>query len=142
MAVLWKWTLVFGVFVLSLRAGHTTYAYTFASLGQVNGPAIHTTYLFTTNNAEALVRAKAYVGHWANGVCLYANQYDMGVTRLKTGNQLYLDASKLQSIVGNGYTCMTVSYFYQQPVLDTYQLLWSGTAYTGTLPATSQVTAL
>ncbi len=142
MVVLWKWTLIFGVFVLSLHAGHATYAYTFQSLGQVNGPAIHTTYLFTTNNAEALVRAKAYVGHWANGTCLYAGQYEMGVMRLKTGNQIYLDASKLQSIVGGGYTCVTISYFNKQPVLDTYQLVWNGTAYTGTLPATSHVTAL
>jgi hypothetical protein len=139
MMVLWKWTLVFGVFALSM---HVSHAYTFANKGQVNGPAIHTTYFFTTNNIDAKVKAKAYVGHWTNGACLYAGQYDMGVELLRTGNQVYLDASKLKSIIGNGYTCMTISYFNQQPVLDTFQLLWNGSAYTATLPATSNVTAL
>lgn len=139
MLVLCRWTLAFGIFVLAMQYGH---AYTFASLGRVNGPAIHTTYFYTTNNETVLVRAKAYVGAWSNGACLYAGQFDMGLQPLRTGNQLYLDANKFRSIVGNGYTCVTISYFYKQPVLDTYQLVWDGQGYTNTIPNTSDVTAL
>ncbi len=139
MLVLFRWSIVFGIFFLSMKAGH---AYTFASLGQVSGPAIHTTYFFTMNNQPNLVRARAYVGHWANGACIYAGQYDMGLATLKTGNQLYFDANKLTSIVGGGYSCVTISYFFKQPVQDTYQLLWNGTSYTNTVPATSDVTIL
>lgn len=139
MGVLMRWTLFFAVLMMAVQSSHS---YTFSSKGRVNGPAIHSSYFFTPNNQDFPVQARAYVGNWVNGTCVYAGQYEMGVDTLRTGNFVDIDAFKLKSIVGGGYSCMTISYYFKQPVLETFQLVWDGFNYNNTLPATADVTIL
>ncbi len=139
MNILMRWTLFFAVFMLVVRPTH---AYTIAEKGRVSGPAIHTTYFLTPNNEGFEVRATALPGKWVGGTCVYSAQYNIGRSFLKTGDFVDLDAFRLKSIIGSGYSCLTIYYHYTQPVIDTVQLIWDGFNYSNTVPATSEVTVL
>lgn len=134
-----RWTLLYIAFVLTIRSGH---AFTVADIGRVNGPSIHTTYFMTPNNQSFDVLATLYVGEYLNGTCVYSGQYDIGKSYVQTGDYVDFDANKLKSLVGSGYSCMTVYYYYTQPVVDTVKLVWDGFNYRTTIPVTSTVTVL
>jgi hypothetical protein len=117
-------------------------SFTIAEKGRVAGPAIHATYFMTPNNQSFPVHADAYAGNWVNGVCVNANQIDIGKSALQSGDFVDLDAFQLKALIGGGYTCLTITYFYKQPVIDSFQLVWDGFNYTATMPAVSEVTVL
>jgi hypothetical protein len=139
MNIMMRWTLFFAILMLVMNPSHS---YTIAQKGRVSGPSIHTTYFLTPNNAGFDVRATALPGKWLNGSCVYAAQYSIGQDFLTTGDFVDLDAFRLKSIIGSGYSCLTIYYFYSQPVIDTVQLVWDGFNYSNTVPATSEVTVL
>lgn len=139
MNMMMRWTLFFVILMLVIKPTHS---YTIAQKGRVSGPAIHTTYFLTPNNNGFQVRATAFPGTWVNGTCVYAAQYNIGQDFLQSGDFVDLDAFRLKSIVGNGYSCLTIYYLYKQPVIDTVQLVWDGFNYNTTIPATSEVTVL
>ncbi len=120
----------------------TATAWNIGAKGRVNGPAVHTTYFLTPNNGAFPVKAKAYVGFFANGSCQFNAMYEMGVDTLQTGNFVDIDAFALKSIIGEGYGCMTIFYTYKQLVMETFQLFFDGVNYTSTFPATSEVMIL
>ena len=139
MNIMMRWTLFFAVLMLVIQPSHS---FTIAEKGRVNGPSIHTTYFQTPNNSGFEVRATVLVGTWANGTCLYAGQYNIGQSFLKTGDFVDLDAFRLKAVAGGGYTCLSIFYHYRQQVVDTVMLDWDGFNYRVTIPATSQVTIL
>ncbi len=131
-------------FLITMLLSATTSAmsFTIAEKGRVTGPAIHSTYFITPNNQIFPVHADAYAGNWVNGVCVNTNQIDIGKSSLQSGDFVDLDAFQLKSLIGGGYSCLTITYFYKQPVIDSFQLVWDGFNYTATLPAVSEVTVL
>lgn len=139
MNILMKWTLIFAALML---ANQSTHSWNIGSKQYVSGPAIHSTYFFTTNNQFSNVRAQMYVGQWVNGTCQYAAQYQMGNETLRTGNYIVIDAYRLKSIIGNGYSCMTVFYTSHQLVMETFQLQTDGINYINTIPASADVTII
>lgn len=136
---LMRWTFFFAALMLALKPSHS---FTVAQVGRVNGQAIHTTYFQTPNNQGFDVKGTMFVGQYVNGNCSYNAQYDIGETFLKTGNFTDLDAFQLVSIIGDGNTCMSIYYSLNQPVIDTFQLVWDGFNYVNTIPASSEVTVL
>ena len=139
MNVLIKWTLVFAALMLAIKSSHS---WNIGSKQRVNGPAIHATYFFTANNQFNQVRAQMYVGQWVNGTCQYAAQYQMGNEILRTGNYIEIDAYRLKSVIGAGYSCMTVFYTSHQLVMETFQLQTDGINYITTNPTTAEVSIL
>lgn len=139
MNLLLKWTLFFTFLMLFYKPGH---AFSISQKGRVNGPSIHTTYFLTPNNQGFDVRATAVVGKWNQGNCVYGGQIELGQDFLRTGDFVDLDAFRLKSIVGGGYSCLTIYYHYRQPVIDTVALIWDGSNYVATVPSTSEVTIL
>lgn len=133
-----KWSLLFATLMM-MNPGHS---FTVAEKGRVNGPAIHSTYFLTPNNQDYEVRATAYPGAWVNGTCVYEAQYSLGHDFIKTGDTVDLDAFQLKSLIGGGYSCLTIVYHYQQPVVDIVQLVWDGLNYTTTVPSKTEVTIL
>lgn len=136
---LMKWTLLFAALMLIIE---TTHAWNIGSKGRSLGPMIHSTYFLTPKNALFQVQARAYVGYLRSGVCQYANIYNIGTESLRTGDVVDIDAFALKSVVGGGYSCMTIVYTYQQTVRETIQLFYDGLAYTQSLPEVSQVQIL
>lgn len=134
-----KWTLILSVTSLSICPTH---AWNIGSLGRVNGPAIHSTYFLTPNNASFQIHAQVYVGMFANGTCQYGAAYDLGSENIKTGDVIDIDAFRLKSIIGLGYTCMTIFYTNKQVVMETVQLTTDGINYTNSFPSTAEVTIL
>lgn len=134
-----KWSLFFTFLLLVYKPGQ---GFTISQKGRVTGPAIHTTYFLTPNNQGFEVRATALVGKWNHGNCVYAAQVEMGKDFLRTGDFVDLDAFRLKAIVGGGYSCLTIYYHYRQPVIDTVALIWDGSNYVTTLPASTEVTIL
>lgn len=134
-----KWTFLFAALFMLINA---SYALSIGSKGRVNGPSIHTTYFITPNNSYFPIHAQAYVGKFINGTCQYNAIYDLGNEMLKTGDFIDIDAFKLKSVIGVGYTCMTIFYTYKQIVLETFQLGTDGINYNASFPATSEVTIL
>lgn len=121
----------------------TSYAsFNIATKGRVTGPAIHTTYFLTPSNGEFDVTAKAYVGHYINGVCVYNNIFDMGTEHLATGDFIDFDAFKLRAVLGVNYNCMSIYYVYSQLVIDNFVLINDGINYIGSFPAKTEVTIL
>lgn len=120
----------------------TAIAWNIGAKGRVNGPAIHTTYFLTPNNGAFPVKAKAYVGFFANGSCQFNSMYEIGTDTLQTGNFVDIDGFALKSIIGEGYGCMTIYYTYKQLVKETFQLFFDGINYSSTFPATAEVMIL
>lgn len=121
---------------------NSSYAWNIGSKGRVNGPSIHTTYFTTSNNGSFPVHAQAYVGLLVNGSCQYSAVYDLGSEELKTGDAIDIDAFRLKSIIGTGYTCMTLFYTSKQIVMETILLNSDGINYTFSVPATAEVNIL
>jgi hypothetical protein len=134
-----RWTFFFAILMLVMEQSHS---FTIAEKGRVNGPNIHSTYFLTPGNAGFDVRASALIGAWINNTCVYTGQYELGQSFLKTGDFTDLDAFRMKAVTGGGYSCMTITYHYRQPVRDTFVLVWDGFNYTGTIPAVSEVTIL
>ncbi|RDI40061.1 hypothetical protein [Aquicella lusitana] len=136
---LMKWTFLFGIVMIMVDSGH---AWNIGAKGRAIGPVIHTTYFLTPNNGAFPVRATAYVGTFLNGTCQYSAIYNIGSDLLQTGNFVDIDAFQLKSVVGGGYSCMTIYYSYRQQVIETFQLVWDGINYINSNPATAEVTIL
>lgn len=140
---LMKWTFIFVTLMMLMN---NSPAFTIGNKNLMSAASIHSTYFFTPNNSAFVVHAKANLGLLNNGVCNTQSQtYDLGQAELKTGDRLYWDAYKLQSLVGGRYSCMMVTYYSdisQQPVREMIQLVWNGVIYSLALPALSQVTIL
>lgn len=136
---LMRWTFFFAILMMVIKPGHS---FTIAQKGRASGPAIHTTYFQTPNNAGFDVHATAMVGTWVNNSCVYAGQYNIGQSFLQTGDFVDLDGFQLKAIVGGGYSCLTIYYQFRQPVIDTMVLVWDGFNYSTTFPANSEVTIL
>jgi hypothetical protein len=130
------------VFLALIVIIQPAYAWNIGSKGRVTGPVVHTTYFLTPNNQPFDVHAQAYVGTWANGSCQYNAQYDIGQDLLQTGNFVDIDAYQLKSVVGGGYSCMTIFYTYKTLVMETFQLTWDGINYTASIPTSVEVTIL
>lgn len=133
----------FVIFVFfAFFAGISDASFSFASKGRTTGPSIHTTYFLTPNNAGLDINAKAYMGKWINGNCVYNDIYDMGSEYLQTGDFVDFDSLKLKAIVGTTYNCMSVYYTYKQLVIETFLLMNDGRYYVGSFPPTSEVNIL
>jgi len=139
MQILMKWTFLFAIIMLVIDSSH---AWTIGSKGRVNGPSIHTTYFLTPNNASVKVHANMHVGVFANGMCAYNAIYDLGTEILKTGDFIDIDALKLKSVIGTGYTCMSIYYYFKQLVIETFQLGFDGINYTATLSSTNEISII
>ena len=113
-----------------------------ASKGRALGQTIHTSYFLTPHNGQFPVNAKAYLGTYNNGQCVYSQIYDMGTERLTSGEYVDYDPIRLKGLVGLSFNCMSVYYYYQQLVIENFILINDGINYVGTLPFTSQVTIL
>jgi hypothetical protein len=134
-----KWTLLFAVLMIVLETGH---AWNIGSKGRTLGPMIHSTYIITPKNASLKIDGRAFVGYLNNGVCQYANVYQIGYEFLQTGDVMDIDGFALKSLVGGGYTCMTIVYSNQQMVRETFQLFYDGLNYIRTRPEIAQVQIL
>lgn len=132
----WWWLLFL---FLQYATSATSYAWTFASKGRANGNVIHITYFLTPNNEKVPVHAVVYTGHLINGICEYANQYDMGVDSIQTGDRVVMDGLTLLEVVGGNAACMVTFYTYHQFVTDTLRLVSTNANYVATIPATSEV---
>lgn len=135
-----KWTFLFAALMMIME--DISHAWSIGSKGRVNGPAIHTTYFLTTNNASFPVSATALVGSWLNGYCDYRATYPIGSDSLQTGDFVDIDAFQLKAIVGNGYSCMSIYYTYKQLVIESFQLFWDGINYSTSFPPVTEVTIL
>lgn len=127
-------------FLLAFLFFPMAFAWNIGSKEHVTGPMIHSTYFVTTNNERIKVHAKAYAGKYINGLCLYNNIYDIGNEQLKTGDTIRIDAYALKSLIGNQFDCMSIYYYGQQIVLETFQLITDGVNYIGTFPSQMAVT--
>lgn len=130
------------IFLIMLLMVQTADAWNIGAKGRATASTIHATYFLTPNNKAFPVRAQAYVGTWMNGNCQLNAQYDLGADTLKTGDVVDIDGYQLLALVGGGYTCMTIYYLYQQLVVETFQLIWDGTNYVSSNPATGEATIL
>lgn len=128
-------TLIFCLFLFNTGFAN----WNFASKTHVVGSSIHTTYFLTPNNASFEVKAKAYLGKFINGKCVYNAINDMGSELLKTGDFVDFDGNQLRMIVGLNYNCMSVYYTYQQLVIETFLLVSDGINYIASIPPTSEV---
>lgn len=133
---LMKWTLFFAALMIAVNSSH---AWTIGAKGRVTGPVVHTTYFLTPNNGNFPVHAQAYVGNYVNGVCQYGSIYDLGNDMLATGNYVDIDAFLLKSIIGPGYSCMTIYYTSKQLAIETFQLQFDGVNYTASIPQQAEV---
>jgi hypothetical protein len=141
MNLLIKWTWVFAILIAAMNSSYASYSV--AAKGRVTGPAIHTTYFLSPNNQPFDVRAQAYMGSWINGVCQQNTAlFSLGTERLQTGDFIDIDAFELKSVMGGGYSCMTIFYTYQQIVNESFQLTWDGFNYTATTPMQDEITIL
>src|SRR5579871_4198587 len=118
---------------LITNSGH---AWNIGSKESISGPVIHTTYFLTNNNASFPVHAQAYVGSFVDGVCHFTTAYDLGTETLQTGDYVDIDGFLLKSVIGGGYTCMTIFYISKQIVMETLQLIYNGLNYATSLPPT------
>lgn len=134
-----KWMLLFGLSIMVMDNSH---AWTIGSKVRVNGPTIHTTYFMTPNNGIFPVHARANVGRFINNTCQYNAIYDLGNTLLKSGDSIAIDGFLLKSVIGSGYTCMTIYYTSRQLVWETFRLIFDGINYSTSLPPTSEITLL
>lgn len=139
MNLMMKWTFLFAVLMMLTQTGH---AYSIGSKGRMAGSTIHTTYFLTPNNASFMVHAQAYVGFLVNGSCHYATVYDIGSDTLQTGDTINIDGFALKSLIGGGYSCMTLSYTHQQTARETFQLYFDGINYQLSQPAMAEVVIL
>ncbi len=139
MNLLIKWTFLFAALMIAVNSSH---GWSIGSKGRVDGPSIHSTYFLTPENAPHEVHAQVYAGTLVNGSCVYNAAYDLGTETIKTGDVIDIDAFRLKSIIGTGYTCMTIFYTSKQVVMETIQLNTDGINYTTTIPATSEVNVL
>jgi hypothetical protein len=132
------------VLLLGITLSLSADAWTVATMGRVNGPAIHATYFLTPDNRPVKVDAAAYLGIWTNGDCqqstaLY-NLNERGPDVLQTGNFVDFDGFKLKAIMGGGYECIKVSYTATQLKQEIFLLVWDGFNYIHSLPQQSEVT--
>lgn len=139
MNLLMRWTLIFAVMMLLMETGH---AWNIGQKNYATGSTIHSTHFLTPHNAAFPVHAKAYLGYLMNGSCTYATAYDLGSDSLQTGDTVNIDGFALKSLVGGGYTCMTVFYTSQQTARETFQLYFDGINYNLSQPAIAQITLL
>src|SRR5690606_18883219 len=130
------------VMAVYLLMTHASFAWNIGSKGRVNGPSIHSTYFTTPNNASFPVHAQAYVGSLVNGTCQYNAAYDLGTEEIKTGDVIDIDAFRLKSIIGMGYSCMTIFYTLKQIVMETFQLNSDGINYVTASPATADISIM
>lgn len=117
-------------------------AWTIGAKGHVIGPAIHTTYFLTPNNALFPVRAQALVGYWQNGYCQYYAIYPLGTETLQSNDFVDIDGMQLQAIAGGGYDCMSIYYTYHQLAIESFRLIWDGLHYHTSFPPVAQVTII
>lgn len=139
MNLLMRWTLLFAVMMLLTQTGH---ALRIAQKNNMTGSIIHSTHFLTPHNAKFDVHAKAYVGYLINGSCTYATAYDLGLESLQTGDTINIDGFALKSLVGVGYSCMTMFYTSGQTARETFQLYFDGINYHLSQPAIAQVVIL
>lgn len=139
MNMLIKWTLLFAILMMVINKSP---AWNIGSKGRVAGPMIHSTYFLTPNNAQFKVQGRIFVGYLTNGVCNFATSYNVGSDNIKTGDVVDIDAFALKSVVGGGYSCMTVFYTYQQTAMETIELFYDGVNYTRSIPEISQIQIL
>lgn len=130
------------LFIVLIMLINMSYAWNIGTKGRVSGPTIHTTYFLTPQNSPFPVHAQANVGSFVNGTCQYATTYDLGTEMLATGDKIDIDAFKLKSVVGLGYSCITINYFSNQVVRETLQLVSDGVNYITSYPTTDEVTIL
>ncbi|MBX3708488.1 MAG: hypothetical protein KIT56_02430 [Gammaproteobacteria bacterium] len=135
-----QWIFLFAVLIIATI--NPSYAWNIGSKGRVNGPVIHSTYFLTPNNVSFPVRAQIYVGRFVNGACQYNAAYDLGTETIKTGDVIDIDAFRLKSMIGLGYSCMTIFYTYRQMVRETIQLNSDGINYIRSNPAATEVSIL
>jgi hypothetical protein len=129
--------------IFILATATNTFAWTIGDKGRVNGPSIHTTYFLTPNNQAFPIAAQAYMGTWVNGNCQPGTTlYNLGFENLQTGDFVDIDAFQLKAVMGGGYSCMTIFYNRQQPVNESFQLVWDGYNYITTLPAQTEIQLL
>lgn len=119
---------------------NTVYAFSIATKNSINGFLIHSTSFITPNNQPVSVQAKVFVGNYVNGYCQIARSYDIGNDALQTGDFINVDALKLESLVGGGYSCMSIFYTGKQTVWETFQLIYDGVNYNTSNPPSTQVT--
>lgn len=134
--------LVMIISILTLLSESSYASFNMAAKSRTVGPSIHTTYFLTPANAGFDVNAKAYLGKFINGICVYNAIYDMGTEFLQTGDFIDFDAFKIKGIVGTTYNCMSVYYTYRQLVIENFLLVNDGRNYIYTIPPTSEVTIL
>lgn len=127
---------------LILFSAQANASFLIGAKGHVNGPAIHSTYFYTPNNAPFTVTAAAYVGNRINGMCQYVASYNIGSEVLQTGDVVAIDANQLKALAGGGYNCMSIFYNYRQVVRNSFTLFFDGINYNTSAPATDQVTIL
>lgn len=130
----WLTALILCLFLSALHA------WPIGAKGHVIGPAIHSTYFITPNNAAFSVHAKLYAGNLLNGLCRYNATYDLGEEIVRSGDVVAFDAFALKALVGEGANCMSVSYTQKQQVMDSMLMVTDGINYVNTIPAMSQVT--
>ncbi len=129
--------------IVGVLFGATTCpAWTIGAKGHVIGPAIHTTYFLTPNNAAFKVNAQALVGYWQNGYCRYYAIYPLGTEKLQSGDFIDIDGLQLQSIAGGGYDCLSIYYTYHQLTIESFRLIWDGLHYHSSFPPVAQVTII
>lgn len=129
--------------ILILIASSNASAWTIGAKGRVNGPVIHTTFFLTPNNQAFSIAAQAYMGTWVNGNCQPSTTlYNLGYENLQTGDFVDIDAFQLKAVMGGGYSCMTIFYNRQQPVNESFQLVWDGYNYVTTTPTQFEIQLL
>lgn len=126
------------VLLTSMHAAHASFS--LATKNRATGPLVHATFFLTPNNNPIKVSAKAYVGKFNNGRCLYNEIYDMGTEEIASGDLIEYDAIKLKFIIGLSYNCVSVYYTAEQLVIDTFILVNNGFIYTTSIPRTTEVT--
>lgn len=102
---------------------------------------LHVFNITTPKDQIVEVANSAKFGKWSSGSCQYTKTAEIGTLRLKTGDVLGISSDFIKYYAGDGVTCATFIFTYQQPVQDTFQLIWDAKAnkYTQSIPASSQV---
>ncbi len=86
---------------------------------------------FKVKHFMALTKVKARVGHIENGKCKFEKSIHLGTYPITNHMSLTVDGYEVREHIGNGFTCIEISYHAShKSVHDYFELIWNDRSQT------------
>ena len=128
-----KWFMAFIVF--AINAVQPVLADTIFVRGLFGSNTIHQVKFITHSRTPVSALLNVQVGQWQGGTCQVQASKDLGSFSVNDGEVIAVDSLKVKWGLGGGYTCTNNIYNYHgKSIVDSYQVKWNGSDYTGSIP--------